>query len=91
MAPHADACPLSPVYYLRHAIEATEELLQPSPPSDAAKIHATQLLHALNHFANLSHWDSVTLRDVAEHATLMTFPANREQWNPSCICDAWQP
>lgn len=90
MAQHADACPLLPVSYLRHAIEITEELLQPSPSSDVEKVHATQLLQALSHFANLSDWDSVTLQDVAERATLMESPENRERWKPSCICDAWQ-
>lgn len=90
MSQHANDWPLSPVYYLRYAIEVTDELLQPSPPSDVEKIHATQLLQALDHFANLPTWDSVTLRDVAERATLMDSPENRERWKPSCICDAWQ-
>ncbi|MBT2545477.1 hypothetical protein J7E99_33490 [Streptomyces sp. ISL-44] len=46
------------------------------------------LMDALAHFAELPEWEAVTLKDVAEHATLMNTPENRERFRSQCNCGA---
>jgi hypothetical protein len=43
------------------------------------------LADALAHFAELDDWATATLRDLANHATLM----NQEQFKHMCTCGAF--
>lgn len=46
------------------------------------------LSDTLAHFAELDDWSTVTLRDVAEQATLIKTPMNQERFKHMCTCGA---
>ncbi|MEU9998039.1 hypothetical protein [Streptomyces sp. NPDC050848] len=48
------------------------------------------LTDTLAYFAELPEWETVTLKDVAEHATLMGTPENRERFREACTCGAFE-
>jgi len=67
-------------------------LVNPRPDDHSVdRISAGALTDALAHFAELDDWASVTLHDVAQHATLRTAagstpraPAGRQRdWRPT--------
>ncbi|MFG2540700.1 type II toxin-antitoxin system Phd/YefM family antitoxin [Streptomyces sp. NPDC048511] len=82
---HALDCPLDSVYWLRHATAAAGRLAQEDPDAHADRVSAMSLTDAIAHFAEADDWDSVTLRDIAEHATLM----NQVRFKPMCTCGAF--
>jgi hypothetical protein len=84
---HAPGCVLDPVHWLRHAVAASGRLI--SPENDAEHRHvdrvsAESLTDTLAHFAELDDWATVTLREVAQHATLM----DDKRFGPMCTCGA---
>ncbi|MFJ4988792.1 hypothetical protein ACIP9H_33950 [Streptomyces sp. NPDC088732] len=83
---HRKECPLYPVHWLRHAVAAAGRATQDPPEPFADKVSAEALVDALAHFAELSDWESVTLKDIAVHATLMDTPTNRERFAAQCRC-----
>jgi hypothetical protein len=85
---HAENCPLYSVHWIRHAIAAAGLGLQEDPDSKVDRVSATALTDTLAHFAELPSWETVTLKDVAEHATLMDTPENRERFRRHCKCGA---
>lgn len=84
MAEHEPTCPLHSVHWLRHAVAAAGRLAQDHPDPDADRTSAMSLVDALAHFAELEDWCTVTLSDVAEHATLM----NQDHFKSLCNCGA---
>ena len=83
---HAPGCVLDPVYWLRHAIAASGRLASPQNDDlrNIDKISAESLADTLAHFAELDDWATVTLQDVAQHATLM----DDERFGLQCTCGA---
>ena len=78
--------PLS-VHWLRHAIAAAGRLAraEEADPDDLAfvdRASAGLLTDALAHFAELSDWETVTLLDIAEHAT----PMDDDRFAGDCTC-----
>ena len=83
---HASGCVLDPVQWLRHAAAAAGRLAGPLEEEDesADREAVESLADTLAHFAELPEWATVTLRDVARHATLM----DDERFGPMCTCGA---
>jgi hypothetical protein len=73
------------VHWLRHAIAEAGRLAQEEPEEDVDGTAAMALADALAHFAELDGWELVTLKDVADHATLM----NQERFKTQCTCGAF--
>ncbi len=69
---HSEECPLYPQHWLRHAIAALEQLVAGDPEGDTDRLSAAALLNALNYYGNHHGWEGVTLRNVADYATLMS-------------------
>lgn len=88
MIEHAKGCPLYSVHWLRHAVAAAGLLIGQPAEQGADEVSAMALVDTLAHFAELPQWEAVTLKDVAEHATLMDTPENRERFGPQCTCGA---
>ncbi|MFF2781016.1 hypothetical protein ACFVU3_39755 [Streptomyces sp. NPDC058052] len=88
MIQHAEACPLYAVHWLRHAVAAAGLLIKQPAEQGADEVSAMALTDTLAYFAELPEWESVTLKDVAEHATLMSTPENRERFRSLCNCGA---
>lgn len=82
MIVHADDCPLNSVHWLRHAIAASGRLAQEDPTLGADRVSAMSLADAMAHFAELDDWSTITLKDIADHATLM----NQERFGSQCTC-----
>jgi hypothetical protein len=85
---HQPGCVLDPVHWMRHAITAAGRLTH-SPETDhdwnfIDRGSAESLIDALAYFAELPDWASVTLHDVAQHATLM----NDGRFDEMCTCGA---
>ncbi|WP_139220482.1 hypothetical protein [Trujillonella endophytica] len=78
---HDIDCPLYPAHWLRRALEAVEQMVAGDPDGDADRLSAAALLNGLQHYAHATGWEVVTLRDVAEYATLMS-----EEQFPPCDC-----
>jgi hypothetical protein len=85
---HQPGCMLDSVHWFRHAVAAAGHLAQEEPDSHADRVSAMSLADSLAHFAELDDWATVTLRDVADHATLMTQEVNKERFNHMCTCGA---
>jgi hypothetical protein len=83
---HAPGCVLDPVHWLRHAIAASGRLAAPqgSELDTVDKKSAEALADTLAHFAELDDWATVTLRDIARHATLV----DEERFGAQCTCGA---
>ncbi|WP_329028295.1 type II toxin-antitoxin system Phd/YefM family antitoxin [Streptomyces sp. NBC_00690] len=79
---HASDCPLDSVHWLRHATAAAGRLANETPEAHTDRISAMALADAIAHFAELGNWATVTLRDIAEHATLM----KRDRFRGLCTC-----
>jgi len=89
---HARECPLYSVHWLRLAVAAAGRLIDGSAEQEADvadEVSAMALMDALAYFAELPEWETVTLKDVADHATLMNTPENRERFGPQCTCGAF--
>jgi hypothetical protein len=85
---HQPGCVLDPVHWLRHAITAAGRLTH-SPETDRDwdfidRVSVEFLTDPLAHFAELPDWASVTLHDVAQHAT----PINDGRFDEFCNCGA---
>jgi hypothetical protein len=78
---HDIDCPLYPAHWLRHSLSAVQQLVAGDPEADADRLSAAALLNALDYFANHGGWENVTLRNVADYATLMS-----EEQFPPCDC-----
>jgi hypothetical protein len=89
MRPHAPDCQLYSVNWLRHAAAAAGHLVDAAPDQGHDQVSAMALTDALAYFAELPQWETVTLKDVAEHATLMNTPENRERFRNMCACGAF--
>lgn len=85
MIVHQAHCPLYSVHWLRHAIAAAGQLAQEEPDPAADRVSAMALSDTLAHFAEVGDWSTVTLKDVADHATLM----NQESFRRMCTCGAF--
>ena len=81
---HQPGCALYSAHWLRHAIAAAGRLTQEEPDRDTDRVSVESLTDTLAHFAELDNWERVTLREVAEHATLM----NHERFKSLCNCGA---
>ena len=83
---HAPGCVLDPVHWLRHAVAATGRLisLQADEYRAVDQKSAESLADALAHFAELDDWATVTLQNIAQHATLM----DGERFGSMCTCGA---
>jgi len=73
---------LDSVHWFRHAVAAAGRLAQEEPDPHTDRMSVMSLTDTLAHFAELEDWDTVTLRDVANHATLM----NQERFKHMCTC-----
>jgi hypothetical protein len=82
---HQPGCTLYSVHWLRHAVAASGHLANPDPDELSAvdRTSAGLLADTLSHFAELPDWESVTLLDVAEHATPM---AEDDRFSVHCTC-----
>jgi hypothetical protein len=81
---HRPGCALDPVHWLRHAITSagmtvTNQKVDPH----VDRLSAESLMDTLAHFAELPDWATVTLLDVARHATLMG-----KRFDAMCTCGA---
>jgi len=85
---HSEGCPLYSVHWLRHAVACAGRLADQQTGAGIDPVTAIALTDALAHFAELPEWEGVTLKDVAEHATLMDTPTNRERFGYMCKCGA---
>jgi hypothetical protein len=84
---HAPGCVLDPVHWLRHAIAAAGRLIKPEgdPEIDHVdRMAAESLADTLAVFAETADWATTTLRDVAQHATLM----DNDFFHGMCTCGA---
>lgn len=83
---HAPGCVLDPAHWLRHAIAASGRLALPQNDElgTVDMKSAEALADTLAHFAELDDWATVTLRDIARHATLM----DEERFGSQCTCGA---
>lgn len=86
MIVHQSGCPLESVHWLRHATAAAGVLTHDEPDPLADRKSAEALTDALAYFAELDSWSTVTLKDIADHATLM----NREIFKNICECGAFE-
>jgi len=67
---HKPGCVLDPVHWLRHAVAAAGWLVGTEPAEDGVdQISAQLLTDSLAHFGELDDWATVTLHDLALHAT----------------------
>ncbi len=89
MTTHKAECPLSSVHWLRHAVAAAGCLIQTNPPQHLDRTSAVSLTDTLAHFAELDDWATVTLQDVADHATLLNQKMNQERFKSWCKCGAF--
>ena len=80
---HQPGCVLHPVNWLRHAVAAAGHMAA-EDLTGADRVAAAALTDALAHFAEMDSWASVTLADIAEHATLVVGP----RYAAFCGCPA---
>ncbi len=87
---HEPGCTLYSVHWLRHAVAAAGRLVHaaadPEGPDELAFVDRTAaglLTDALAHFAELSDWETVTLLDIAEHASPMD---DDDRFAANCTC-----
>lgn len=85
---HAPGCRLDSVHFLRQAVAAVGLLAQEEPGPHADRVSAMALADVLARFAEQDDWAAITLRDVADHATLMNTALNRERFKHLCTCGA---
>jgi hypothetical protein len=85
---HAPGCALEAVHRLRDAAAAVGHLaaLQVDGDRNVDRALAEALADGVAHFAELPDWATVTLRDVALHASLM----DDDDFAVYCTCDADQ-
>lgn len=88
MAQHAPTCSLYPTNWLRHAVAATGLLLQDPPEQGADRVWAEALTDALAYFAELPGWETVTLKDIADHVDWVGSSPNRDWLLTHCTCGA---
>jgi len=81
---HSPECVLYPVHWLRHAIAAAGRLVARDPDTAVDQVSAEALIDGLAHLAELEDWATVTLLDLAKHATLM----DTEHFKQMCTCGA---
>lgn len=62
---------LDSMHWLRHAVAAAGRVSLRGARPHTDRMSVMSLTDTLAHFAELEDWDTVTLRDVANHATLM--------------------
>ncbi|MFF7763141.1 hypothetical protein [Streptomyces griseorubiginosus] len=86
MIVHQPGCQLYSVHWLRHAIGAAGLLTHEKPDSAADRVSAEALTDTLARFAEQDDWESVTLKEIADHATLM----NQERFRQDCTCGAFE-
>lgn len=86
MIVHQRGCELYSVHWLRHAVAAVGKLTQEEADPDADRGSAEALADTLARFAEQDDWESVTLKDIADHATLM----NQERFRGRCTCGAFE-
>ncbi|MFE6332975.1 hypothetical protein ACFVOK_07095 [Streptomyces sp. NPDC057798] len=88
MIVHQRGCPLYSVHWLRHAVAAAGMLAHEHDPDPAAdRVNAEALTDTIARFAEQDDWETVTLKDIADHATLM----NQERFRSQCTCGAFGP
>jgi hypothetical protein len=84
---HQTGCTLYSVHWLRHAIGAAGHLANADPDTDALttvdRRSAELLADTLAHFAELPDRETVTLLDVAEHATPLS---DTDDFAVHCTC-----
>jgi hypothetical protein len=85
---HQPGCPLDSVHWFRHAVAAAGCLAEDKPDDHVDRVSATSLTDTLAHFAELDDWATVTLRDIADHATLMNWELNQKRFRGMCTCGA---
>lgn len=85
MIVHQQGCTLYSVHWLRHAVSAAGLLAQEDPDTSADRVSVEALADTLARFAEQDDWESVTLKDVADHATLM----NQDKFRGDCTCGAF--
>lgn len=88
MAQHAPTCPLYPTHWMRFAVATTGLLLQDPPDPGGDRVSAMALTDALAYFAELDDWETVTLKDVADHVGWVESSPNREWLLSQCTCGA---
>jgi hypothetical protein len=89
MTEHRSDCALYAVHWLRHAVAAAGRLATDDPDAAADKKSAMALIDTLAYFAELDSWETVTLLDVANQATLMNDEEARELVKHMCTCGAF--
>jgi hypothetical protein len=85
---HAPGCTLESVHFLRHTAAAIGMLTHENPEHGVDRVSVEALADTLARFAEQDDWASVTLKDLADHATLMNTPENRERFSHMCTCGA---
>ncbi|WP_175412597.1 hypothetical protein [Streptomyces sp. TRM64462] len=85
MIVHERGCPLYSVHWLRHAVAAAGMLTHENPDPAADRGNAEALTDAIARFAEQDDWETVTLKDIADHATLM----NQGKFRNECTCGAF--
>lgn len=83
---HQPGCMLYSVNWLRHAVAAAGMLTHQTPDPSTDRMSAEALTDTLARFAEQEDWATVTLKDVADHATLM----NQNQFRLQCTCGAFE-
>jgi hypothetical protein len=82
---HQPGCALYSVHWLRHAVATAGALTHEEPEGGLDRVSAEVLTDTLARFAEQDDWEGVTLKDIAEHATLM----NRPDFRGMCTCGAF--
>lgn len=77
---HDADCALYPVHWMRHALAATQMAM--SGEQGADRLSASSLLNAFDHYLQQPGWESVTLDDIADYASLM----DSEKFGGTCNC-----
>lgn len=86
---HAPGCRLDSIHWLRHAIAAAGRLVNKANGEDdpfVDAISAGALTDTLGYFAELPGWESITLREIADSATIMPEHEPFKHW---CTCGAF--
>ncbi|MFF1321453.1 hypothetical protein ACFVZZ_18805 [Streptomyces chartreusis] len=86
MIVHEPGCMLYSRGWLQHAIAAAGRLTHEELEGGEDRGSAEALTDALARFAEQDDWDRVTLKDIADHATLM----NRDDFRSMCTCGAFE-
>lgn len=82
---HERGCRLYSLYWLRHAVAVSGRIINPVDGRAVDRVSAMALMETLARYVALEDWETVTLKAIADQATLM----NQERFRNECSCGAF--